>query len=76
MYSASSNAVSATVLTEPISAMKQISELRIGEDTPSAFNPGLSPIGTGRGTEKFTLSRKELLKIYEKKARNRHEEKR
>ena len=56
--------------------MKQMPDLRIGEDTPSAFNPGLSPIGTGRGTEKFTLSRKELLKIYEKKARNRHEEKR
>ena len=75
-----SNVVSGTKTTERAEAIKSsIRELRIGEITPSAFNPGLSPIGSYRGTEKglesFALNQQELLRMYDKK-QNRNEEKR
>ena len=62
-----SNIISMTAPTEPLSAIKSMSDLRIGEITPSAFNPGLSPIGTARGTDKFLFNQQDLLKIYEKR---------
>ena len=54
----SSNLISITAPTEPVSAARSIYELEHGEESmPSAFNPGLSPIGTGRGADRFALNK-------------------